>query len=121
MTGAWKSASIQQAYNDAKSDVTRVPKTQTTTSNNQNNPPANGAGGDQYSVPYSEQTTGLTKFAPMQQRAPTSITKQDTAPLFPTTAWNIAAAYLPPASQLTTFTATNTYSGTTMVNTVSHY
>ena len=121
MTGSWQSQSIEDAYTSAKGDVTKVPATANQLASNQNNPAAGGAGGPQFTVPYGMQTTGLTKYAPMQQHPPTAITKQDTSPLFPTTAFNVAQSALPTATQLTTLTASITYSYATRVNTVRFY
>jgi hypothetical protein len=88
------------------------------------NPPAGPAGGPlgpEFQVPYSMQTTGLTLYAPMQQIPGTAITKQNTSPLYPTSNWHVATAYLHSASQLTTFTASQTHSATTKVNPVSKH
>ena len=120
MTGDWKPASLEQDYKAAiaQSPTGSVPATLNQISSNQNNPGAGGAGGPEYSVPYQMQTTGLTKYAPMQQHAPTAITKQDVDRLFPTSLFIVASTALPTATQVTTMTAKITYSYATRVNTV---
>ena len=120
MTGTWQQQSFEDGYTAAKGSTSSVPPTQDQTTGNQNNPGAAGAGGPEYSVPYQMQTTGLTKYAPMQQHPPTAITKQDAAALFPTSLFILAETALPTATQLTTLTASRTYSYSTSVNSVSH-
>ena len=118
MQGKWSSDAIESAYKSVSGDVTKVPATQNQIQSNQNNPGAAGAGGPEYSVSYQFQTTGLTKYAPMQVHAPTAITKQDMNPLFPTSVFAVAETALPIPSQLTTLTAPLTYSYSTRVNDV---
>ena len=120
MTGAWQSQTIEDAWTAVKGDPSKVPAAQDQVTSNQNNPGAAGDGGPEYSVSYQYQTTGLTKYAPMQQHPPTAITKQDTAALFPTSLFIVAETALPTATQLTTLTATRTYSYSTQVNQVRH-
>ncbi|MCJ1328013.1 hypothetical protein MMC10_004688 [Thelotrema lepadinum] len=116
MTGAWQSQTIEDAWNSVKGDPSKVPAAQDQVTSNQNDPGAAGQGGPEYSVSYQFQTTGLTKYAPMQVHAPTAITKQDTAALFPTSLFIVAQTNLPVPSQLTTLTASRTYSYSTQVN-----
>lgn len=73
---------------------------------------------DPYAVPYTLQT-GLTKYAPMQPQPPTKITAQSATPLWPTSSVVIAMTWLPRPSQVTTSTQTQTYSVSSMENTVS--
>ncbi len=76
--------------------------------------PAGAAG---FGVPYNLQS-GLTRYAPMQPVPPTKITANNPKPLFPTSPFVIATAALPPATILTTLTATPTFSVHSMQNTV---
>lgn len=69
-------------------------------------------------VPYASQT-GLLRFAPMQSVPPTKITKKDTKPLYPTSAYKVATAFLPTPSATKTQTASQTFSADSMENTVS--
>jgi hypothetical protein len=80
--------------------------------------PADGTGADgQFGIPYNEQT-GLTKYAPMQPLPPTSITQQNTSPLWPTSSEPIATTFLPIPSIQTTITQNPTYAFTSHENTV---
>ncbi|KAF2094324.1 hypothetical protein NA57DRAFT_46736 [Rhizodiscina lignyota] len=81
------------------------------------NNPAGGAA-DGFNVPYNEQT-GLTRMAPMMVQPPTSITKKNTTPLFPTSSVSIATTFLPVATVATTITQSNTHSVSQMENTAS--
>jgi hypothetical protein len=74
--------------------------------------------GENSGVPYADQT-GLIRYAPMQSVPPTKITKKDTKPLYPTSAYNIATAFLPTPSATKTVTASQTFSADSMENTVS--
>ena len=71
-----------------------------------------------YAVPYTLQT-GLTKYAPMQPQPPTKITAQSASPMWPTSSVSIATTWLPRPSQVTTSTQTQTFSMSSMENTVS--
>jgi len=71
-----------------------------------------------WTVPYQLQT-GLTKYAPMQPVPPTKITKKNATPLHPTSAYTIATTFMGPAKMLTTLTASQTFSVSSMENTVS--
>ncbi|MCJ1411324.1 hypothetical protein MMC19_005412 [Ptychographa xylographoides] len=122
MTGKWPSTAIQQAYTAAAGTLNSVPATVNTiaTTPNANNPAAPGAVVDgPFSVSYQFQTTGLTRFAPMQQRPGTVITQTNTSPLFPTSLFTVAAEYLPTPSIITTVTQSMTISATSLVNTAS--
>jgi hypothetical protein len=60
----------------------------------------------------------LMRYAPMQSVPPTKITKKDTKPLYPTSAYKIATAFLPTPSPTKTQTASQTFSADSMENTV---
>jgi hypothetical protein len=75
------------------------------------------AGAAQFTVPYGLQT-GLTKYAPMQSVPPTKITANQYKPLYPTSAYTIATTWMPHPSIQTTLTASQTYSVSSMENTV---
>lgn len=81
------------------------------------NPAASAAAGGAFTVAYHLQT-GLTKYAPMQPVPPTKITAKKPTPLNPTSAYTIATTYMPRASVLTTLTASQTFSVSSMENTV---
>ncbi len=83
-----------------------------------NNPAGGMDGQDGFGVPYNEQT-GPTRFAPMMVQPPTSITKKNTAPQFPTSSVSIATTYMPVASVATTITQSNTHIVQQVENTVS--
>lgn len=79
--------------------------------------PAAGANGAT-DAPYSMQT-GLTKFAPMQRKPGTKITLKSASAQYPTTPYTIAKTALPTPKQVTTITASPTYTVASMENTVS--
>ena len=80
---------------------------------------AGGAGNPaDATVPYRLQT-GLTKYAPMQPIPPTKITKKNPTPLNPTSAYSIAKTWMPKPTILSTLTASQTFSVSSMENTVS--
>lgn len=95
---------------------TAVPATQDNTANNAAAGDA-GAAGDP-DTPYSEQT-GLIRYAPMQSVPPTKITKKDLKPLYPTSSYKIATAFLPTPVPTKTITASQTFSADSMENTAS--
>jgi Yeast cell wall synthesis protein KRE9/KNH1 len=76
-----------------------------------------GAGGEV--PPYSLQTTGDIKYAPMQQQPPTSITVANTEPMYPTTTYNIARSALQLPTFISTQTQPVTYQTSSIVNPVS--
>ena len=78
---------------------------------------ADPAAGD-YDVEYTMQT-GLTRYAPMQPVPPTKITAKNTKPLYPTSSVEIATTRLPIPKVQTTLTQSQTYSVSSMENTVS--
>ncbi|KAI9049941.1 hypothetical protein LZ554_006088 [Drepanopeziza brunnea f. sp. 'monogermtubi'] len=79
---------------------------------------AAGAIGDPWAIPYNLQI-GLTKYAPMQPVPPTAIVKTDTKPLWPTSAVQFAAAFLPIPSEVTTLTQSMTWSVSSRANTAA--
>ncbi|MDI1488957.1 MAG: Cell wall synthesis protein kre9 precursor [Ramalina farinacea] len=79
--------------------------------------PAAGANGAT-DAPYSMQT-GLTKFAPMQRKPGTKITLKSASAQYPTTPYTIAKTALPTPKQVTTITASPTYTVASMENTAA--
>jgi len=71
-----------------------------------------------YGVPYQQQQ-GLTRYAPMQPQPGTKITATSAAPLFPTSSAVLATTWLPAPTILTTLTQVQTFSISSMQNTVS--
>lgn len=71
-----------------------------------------------YGVEYTMQT-GLTRYAPMQPVPPTKITATNTKPLYPTSSVAIATTNLPVPKIQTTLTQSQTYSVSSMENTVA--
>jgi len=123
MTGVWPTPAIQQAYQAAAGSVDSVPATQNTVTLGAGAgaggaPGAPGADGP-FAVSYQFQTTGLTKYAPMQPKPGTKITATNTAPLFAPSPFTVATTFLPMPSQVTTITQAVTYSVSSRENTVS--
>lgn len=84
--------------------------------------PAAGAAGTvaaagAFTVPYGLQS-GLTKYAPMQSVPPTKITKKNFTPLYPTSKYTVATTWLAKPTILTTLTESQTFSVSSMENTV---
>ncbi|CAO2652834.1 Nn.00g022450.m01.CDS01 [Neocucurbitaria sp. VM-36] len=75
------------------------------------------ASGD-YDVEYTMQT-GPTRYAPMQPVPPTKITAKNTKPLYPTSSVAIATTKLPIPKIQTTLTQSQTYSVSSIENTVA--
>ena len=121
MSGAWPSPAIQAAFTATGGTLTAVPATVNTVTNGAPNAPAAGGGAadGQYSISYQFQTTGLTKYAPMQLRPGSTITATNTAPLFPASLFTVAPTYLPTPSIVTTITQSLGFSATSIVNPVS--
>lgn len=122
MTGTWPSTAIQAAYTATGGTVTAVPPTSNTVANNNNNNNAPGGAGASIAGPYSiafQDQTGPTRYAPMQQRPGSTITKTNTAPLFPTSSFTVAVTYLPPPTIVTTATQPVAFTATTLENPVS--
>ncbi|KAF1843396.1 beta-1,6-glucan boisynthesis protein-like protein [Cucurbitaria berberidis CBS 394.84] len=78
---------------------------------------ADPAAGD-FDVEYTMQT-GLTRYAPMQPVPPTKVTAKNVKPLFPTSSVSIATTFLPIPSIVITVTQSQTYSVSSMANTVA--
>ena len=114
MTGSFP-PKVQAAIKDIED--TKGPDTQNNINEDGEGPAAAG-GAD--GKPYSMQT-GPTKYAPMQKKPGTKITKKNPTPLYPTSSAKIAKAALPTPVQVTTMTMSVTYSVTSMENTVSQY
>ncbi|GAB7339911.1 hypothetical protein MBLNU457_6437t1 [Dothideomycetes sp. NU457] len=83
-----------------------------------NTPAAAAPAGDEYLIPYQSQT-GLTKYAPMQPVPGTKITATAFTPLHPTSAFTIATTYMGTPIVATTITASQTFSVSSMENTVA--
>jgi len=95
---------------------TAGPATENNVNNNANAGTGAAAAGE-YTVPYQSQT-GLTKYAPMQPVPPTKITVKTFTPLHPTSAFSIATTYMPNPTILTTLTLSQTFSVSSIENTV---
>ena len=117
MTGAF--APTIQAGITSNAGATAGPATENGVSNGAAAGGAGGAGGDTgpFTVPYQLQT-GLTKYAPMQPVPPTKITVKNFTPLHPTSAFSIATTYLALPTIVTTVTASQTFSFSSIENTV---
>ena len=117
MTGAF--AAAVQAGVTANAGATEGPATENQISNNAGAAAGAGAGaaGGSFTVPYQLQT-GLTKYAPMQPVPPTKITAKSYTPLHPTSAFQIAKTYLALPTIVTTMTASQTFSASSVENTV---
>jgi len=86
-------------------------------SNQQGGGNAPGAGGD-FGVTYTMQT-GAMRYAPMPKIVPSKITAgKNPKPLYPTSAVQFAASFLPIPSQKTTVTQSFTFSVASVENTV---
>ena len=96
---------------------TNGPDTVDATSNN--NPAAAPQDGD-FGIEYTMQT-GATRYAPMQPVPPTKITKKNATPLYPTSSVVIAITNLPTPEQQTTITQSQTFSVSSVENTVSSF
>ena len=123
MTGVWPAPAIQQAYLAAAGSVDSVPATQNTVVLGAGAGAGGGAGGapgadGPFGVSYQFQTTGLTKYAPMQPKPGTKITATHTAPLFAPSPFTVATTFLPVPSLVTTITQAVTYSVSSRENTV---
>lgn len=112
MTGAW-GADVKKALNDL--DGTSGPAAKDTTGDAAGG--AVGADGD-YDVAYTMQT-GPTRYAPMQPVPPKTVTATNTKPLYPTSSVKIATTFLPIPSIQTTITQSQTFSVSSVENTVS--
>jgi hypothetical protein len=75
-----------------------------------------------FAVPFSLQT-GPTKYAPMLQQPGSKITAKKTAPLYPTSSYELARTPFAPATVATTITQPATGNPSSIANTVriSHF
>ncbi len=71
-----------------------------------------------FAIPFASQS-GPIMYAPMQGRPGTKITAKNASPRYPTSSVQIAATFLPPPKQTTTFTMSLTVSASSHENTVS--
>ncbi|KAF1926367.1 uncharacterized protein M421DRAFT_67686 [Didymella exigua CBS 183.55] len=110
MTGAWGTN-----VNTDDIDGTDGPAAKDTTSDAAGG--AAGADGD-YDVAYTMQT-GPTRYAPMQPIPPKTVTAKNTKPLYPTSSVQIATTFLPIPSIQTTITQVQTFSVSSVENTVA--
>lgn len=79
---------------------------------------AAAAEGGSFTIPYYLQT-GLIKYAPMQPVPGTTITAKTATPLYPTSSYTLATTYLSPPTITLTVTDSQTYSVSSVENTVS--
>jgi len=116
MTGVF-GATVQQGITAVGSD-TAGPKAINQVANSAaGTTAAAGAAGGQFTVPYQLQT-GLTKYAPMQPVPGTKITATAFTPLHPTSAYTLATTYMGTPIVATTLTLSQTFSVSSMENTV---
>ncbi|KAI6852184.1 hypothetical protein KC350_g1133 [Hortaea werneckii] len=111
MISAW-------TYKDAVPGGTDGPDGEDNAANNADSGAGTSTMGTGDGVPYPLQT-GLTKYAPMQPIPPTKITKKQYSPLYPTSAVTIATTWLPNPTIVTTVTASQTFSVSSMENTAA--
>ena len=118
MTGTTDPAYVTAA---AAVSGTDGPETVNQLANNAQANPAGGAGAvaaaGAYTVPYALQS-GLTKYAPMQSVPPTKITLQTLKPMYSTSKYSIATTWVAKPTILTTLTESQTFSVTSIENTV---
>jgi Yeast cell wall synthesis protein KRE9/KNH1 len=88
-------------------------------SNQQGGGNAPGVGGD-FGITYTMQT-GAMKYAPMPKLVPSKITAKNPKPIYPTSAVQFAATFLPIPVQKTTVTQSFTFSVASVENTVCPY
>ncbi|EEH22467.1 hypothetical protein PABG_04678 [Paracoccidioides brasiliensis Pb03] len=72
----------------------------------------------QANLPYEEQQ-GTILYAPAPIQPPTRISLKTAGPLHPTSSFNIATSYLPPATVMTTVTALPTFTVMSIENTAA--
>lgn len=102
MTGSWPAGSYQTSFQALKGSPTSVPPTL----NQVSDAPAAAAAAppeDAFGISFQFQT-GPTRYAPMQLQPGPTITKQDTAPHYPTSAWIVATTFFPIPTIVTTIT-----------------
>jgi len=116
------SAEVEEAYRMVKTDITAVPQQLAgrQVAPAAPVPPADPAAATAGDAPaYSLQTAGNMKTAPMQQQPGTTITAQNTDPLYPTTAYNLARSALPIPEFVTTQTLPRTWATSSIENQAS--
>jgi hypothetical protein len=69
-------------------------------------------------VPYQDQLTGLTRYAPAAKHPGTTITAKSRTRQFPTSSYSVATTYLSEPTVEVTVTATATFSTSSIENTV---
>ncbi|KAK7205045.1 glycoprotein [Myxozyma melibiosi] len=69
-----------------------------------------------FDVPYIDQATWLTKYAPMQTQPGSTVTATGTKPLYSATSWTAFTTFAASASQVTTLTQGWDYTLTSLVN-----
>ncbi|KAL2221453.1 putative beta-1,6-glucan biosynthesis protein [Thermoascus aurantiacus ATCC 26904] len=74
---------------------------------------------DMFTVPYEDQLTGLTRYAPMAKQPGTTITAKTPKPQYPTSSYVVATTFLPKPTIVTTLTAPQTFSTSSIENTAS--
>jgi len=72
-----------------------------------------------FAVPYQEQLTGVTRYAPMAKLPGTAITAKTVSRQFPTSAYAVAVTFLPTPHIETTITASPSFSTSSIENTAS--
>ncbi|KAL2005283.1 hypothetical protein VTN00DRAFT_2493 [Thermoascus crustaceus] len=72
-----------------------------------------------FTIPYEDQLTGLTRYAPMAKQPGTTITAKSPKPQHPTSAYVVATTFLPIPTIETTSTASQTFSTSSIENTAS--
>jgi len=109
---------IDATFTNAVPGGTDGPDGEDNAANNADSGAATSTMGTGDGVPYPLQT-GLTKYAPMQPIPPTKITKKQYSPLYPTSSVSIATTWLPNPTIVTTVTASQTFSVSSMENTAA--
>lgn len=112
MTGTW-GAKVKEGLDNL--DGTAGPATVDGTTDAAAGAP--GVAGD-FGVEYTMQT-GPTRYAPMQPVPPTKVTATNTKPLYPQSNVRIATTFLPIPNIQTTITQSQTFSVSSVENTVA--
>ncbi|KAJ9301489.1 hypothetical protein DTO271G3_1624 [Paecilomyces variotii] len=73
----------------------------------------------EYTVPYQDQLTGLTRYAPAAKQPGTTITAKTPKRQFPTSAYVVATTFLPEPTVEVTLSASATFSTSSIENTAS--
>lgn len=72
-----------------------------------------------FTIPYQDQLTGLTKYAPMAKQPASTIHAGNPTPQFPTSAYIVATTYLAEPTVQTTITESQIFSVSSIENPVS--